>query len=422
MERDEQGRALCAGRPISEILANTGVSTPAYVYDVGAMVREAKALARGFHYHKHMIAYAVKANSAGPVVRALADAGCGAEVGSRGELDLALHSGIAPEAVLFSGVAKTDAELDAAIGTGDWGLCAIQVDGIEEIARINARAAAQGRIARVTLRLNPGIDVDTHAHIATGHDEAKFGIAVGELGDAYRALKSAEQVLFVGMGMHIGSQLTRTDEYLAAADLMFGVIKEYEASGGGKLELLDLGGGFGIDYGDGCPVTPSHFAHGAVEHVQKAGLGDRMIVVEPGRALVGAHGVLVASVVAQKRSFGRSWLIIDAGMNDLLRPALYQAKHRVEPLDRLPRADAPSWRVVGPVCESSDAFGVWPMDEPLPDKVVLRDAGAYGFTMASNYNGRALPTEVFVLPDGHVMVSTIGDARTWTAERVTIGL
>ncbi|HZO13885.1 MAG TPA: hypothetical protein VFB62_11525, partial [Polyangiaceae bacterium] len=111
-----------------------------------------------------------------------------------------------------------------------------------------------------------------------------------------------------------------------------------------------------------------------------------------------------------------------AGMNDLLRPALYQAKHRVEPLDRLPRADAPSWRVVGPVCESSDAFGVWPMDEPLPDKVVLRDAGAYGFTMASNYNGRALPTEVFVLPDGHVMVSTIGDARTWTAERVTIGL
>jgi diaminopimelate decarboxylase len=422
MKRDDQGRALCAGRPIADILAEAGVSTPVYVYDVGAIVAEAQALAAGFHYHQHMIAYAVKANSAGPIVRALADAGCGAEVGSRGELEVAIHSGVAPEAVLFSGVAKSDAEIDAAIGTGDWGICAIQVDCVEEIARLDARAKTLGRVARVTLRINPGIEVDTHAHIATGHDEAKFGIAVGELGEVYAALGRAEQVMLVGLGAHIGSQQMRTDEYLETADVLFEAARAYEAGGGARLELLDLGGGFGIDYGDGPPAPPAQFAHDAVHRVKEAGFGDRLLVVEPGRALVGAHGTLVASVVARKRASGRRWLMIDAGMNDLLRPALYQARHRIEPMDRAPNAAAPAWRVVGPVCESSDDFGSWPFEEPLPEHVVIRDAGAYGFSMASNYNGRALPAEVFVFPSGQMLVSTAGDTQTWAADRVTIGM
>jgi diaminopimelate decarboxylase len=422
MQRDEGGRALAGGRPIAEVLAEAGVPTPVYVYDVGAMVREADALAGGFHFHRHMIAYAIKANSGGPIVRALAESGCGAEVGSRGELEVALNCSVAPEAVLLSGVGKSDADIDAAIGVGDWGICAIQIDAIEEVARIEARARAQSRVARVALRLNPGVEADTHEHIATGHDEAKFGIPIEELGPTYEALRGGEHLLLVGMGCHVGSQLTRTDEYLKAGELLFDAARAYESAGGARLELLDLGGGFGIDYGDGCPVKPADFAHQAVERVKAAGFGDRLLVVEPGRALTGAHGVLVSSVVTRKRASGRDWLVIDAGMNDLLRPALYRARHRIEPLDCSPTTAGSAWHVVGPVCESSDDFGAWPFEEPAPERVVLRDAGAYGFTMASNYNGRGLPAEVFVMPDGRILASQAGDARTWAAERITIGL
>jgi len=247
LSRDEQGRATLAGRPIADILADAGVSTPAYIYDIGAMVAEATALEGGFHFHKHLIAYAVKANSAGPVVRALADAGCGAEVGSLGELKVALNCGIAPEAILFNGVAKTDAELDAAIGVGGWGVMALQLDCVEEVARVDARAKALDKVARISLRLNPNIEVDTHAHIATGHDEAKFGITLDNLPRALDALNGRDNTLLVGLSIHIGSQLTRTDEYLQAADLLFDIVKKYEAGGGHKLELLDLGGGFSID-------------------------------------------------------------------------------------------------------------------------------------------------------------------------------
>jgi diaminopimelate decarboxylase len=413
MERDDSGRALIGGVPVDEVLARAGAPTPAYVYDVAAMAAEARALTAGFGDAPHLVAYAVKANSAGCVVHALAQAGCGAEVGSRGELAVALGVGISPASICFNGVAKSNEEIDAAITAG---LAAIQIDAIEEVARIDARAAALGRKARISLRLNPSIQADTHAHIATGHDDAKFGIAVARLADAFAAVDAAANLTLVGLSSHIGSQLTRTDEYLAAADHLFAIVREREARRGRHLELLDVGGGFGIDYGDGCTARPADFAAGAAERARRAGYGDRTLVVEPGRALVGPHGVLVAGVVTVKRSAAWRWLVIDAGMNDLLRPALYGARHRVQATGGVGGEIA--YRVVGPVCESSCDFGEWRLSDPPPTRVLLRDAGAYGYTMASHYNGRALPAEVFVLSGGEIRMSRAGGVDAWIDDRL----
>ncbi len=401
-----------------------GVPTPAYVYDVDAMVDEARRLVAGFGEAPHVCAFAVKANTAGPIVRALAEAGCGAEVVSGGELAVALACGVPAERVLYSGVGKTTAEIDRAIGAGDSGILALQMESVEEIARVDARAAAVGRRVRVSLRLNPNVVADTHAHVATGHDEAKFGIVREDLRAAYDALARAKHLRLVGLGCHIGSQLTRTEEFEAAAEVLLDVVKRREAEAG-PLELVDFGGGFGIDYGAGCPASPADFARVAVSRLARAGLAGRTIVVEPGRCLVAAHAVLCASVVTEKRAENGRWLVLDAGMNDLLRPALYAALHRIEAVDRPPPAAsdpcAPH-RVVGPVCESSDDFGEHRLGEPAPARVAIRDAGAYGYTMASEYNGRGLPREIFVRGGRIVAVHTPRDADGWAAERASIGL
>jgi diaminopimelate decarboxylase len=367
------------------------------------------------------VAYAVKANTAGPIVRALGRAGCGAEVVSGGELLVALGCDIPASSILFSGVAKTNAEIDLAIGAGDRGILALQLESVEEIPRVAARAKALGRKARVSIRVNPDVDADTHAHIATGHDEAKFGIAIEDLDAAFAAIDAASQQMeLVGIGCHIGSQLTRIDEYVASAEVILGLVVRRRK----PLELVDLGGGFGVDYGPGCPAKPADFARAVTRLVQQSGLGPLRIVVEPGRCLVAPYGVLCASVVMtkQSRSKGvtRRWMMIDAGMNDLIRPALYAAKHRIEPLSTLPPAESAGvgLRVVGPVCESSDDFGEHPFSEPVPRAVVIRDAGAYGFVMASEYNGRGLPVEIF-LSGGRVVAEREGGSReAWAAGRI----
>lgn len=420
LRRDERG-AILGEVPLRDVIEEVG--TPAYVYDLDAMAEGARALAAGFGGAPHLVAYAIKANSAGAIVRALAGAGCGAEVVSGAELSVALACGIAPSRILYSGVGKLDREIDQAIGAGERGICALQLESVEEIARVEARARALGRRARVSLRVNPGVEADTHAHVATGHDEAKFGIAREDLAAAWEAIGRAERVDLVGLSSHVGSQLTNTGEYLAAAEILLAIAALREAAKPG-LEFLDFGGGFGIDYGAGCPVTPADFARAAAALLQRSPLASLRLVVEPGRSLVAAHGALCARVIGTKRSRGadeRRWLIIDAGMNDLLRPALYAAKHRIEDLDRARAASpgAPSWRVVGPVCESSDDFGAHPFEAP-PERVVIRDAGAYGFTMASEYNGRVLPAEVFLSGGKIVSVTRPRGVDAWVAERVRI--
>jgi diaminopimelate decarboxylase len=375
-------------------------------------------LAAGLGPEPSLIAFATKANSAVPVLRALFDEGCGADVVSGAELGLVLKTGLPPEKIVFSGVAKRDDEIDRALQAGSSGIYAIQAESVEELARIGARATALRRRARVSLRINPGIAIDTHAHVATGHDEAKFGIARGDLGQAFAAIDARPAMTLVGVSSHIGSTQTSTGPYEAAARVLFEIARTREGVAG-PLEFVDAGGGFGIDYGGGCAVKPADFGRALAALKKELGASHHRLVVEPGRALVGPFGVLVAAVTQAKvsRSNERRWLMIDAGMNDLLRPALYQARHRIEPLrdSGVPQA---TFRVVGPICESSDDFGFYDLpSSPTASHVVIRDVGAYGFTMASNYNGRSLPAEVFVSGGRVTEVFPRRNDDAWIASR-----
>ncbi len=394
-------------------MARAGLESPVYFYDLDAIAEEARALIAGYGSARHVVAYAVKANSAGSVVRALAAEGTGGDVVSAAELEVTLSCGIPAEKIVMSGVAKTDRELDLAIASR---LLAIQAESVEELYRIAARARALGRQARVAFRLNPGVEIESHAHISTGHDKAKFGIARADVGRAFEAIDSAGGALLaVGLSTHVGSMLTEVAPYLKSAAHVCDVARARRARSP-SLEYVNFGGGFGIDYGSGQGVRPADFARAAVELLNAQGLADLMLVCEPGRSMVGAHGVLVARVVQSKVSAEHRWIMIDAGMNDLLRPALYGAKHRVEPLEREP--SAPAWRVVGPVCESSDDFGEHLLGAQVPEAVVIRDAGAYSFTMASEYNGRALAAEVFVRKGAISNVSPSPGPAAWVERRL----
>jgi diaminopimelate decarboxylase len=411
--RNAQGQACLGETPLSQLLASSGLETPVYFYDLDAIAHEARALIAGYGHTRHVIAYALKANTAGSVVRTLAAEGTGADVVSAAELEVALACGIPANKVVMSGVAKKDAEIDFAIASG---LLAIQAESVEELVRIAARARALGRHARIGFRLNPGVEIDSHAHISTGHDKAKFGIARADVGRAFELVDAASSELTaVGLSTHIGSMLSEVSPYLRSAQHVCEVARIRRADKPG-LEYVSFGGGFGIDYGAGQAAEPADFARQAVELLGREGLSELTLVAEPGRSMVGAHGVLVAKVVQSKVSGENAWVMIDAGMNDLLRPALYGAKHRIEPLEREP--SAPEWRVVGPVCESSDDFGAHPLGPKAPDAVVIRDAGAYSFTMASEYNGRALASEVFVKGGQIVSSSPSPGVAAWIKRRL----
>jgi len=412
--RDEAGELLLGGVRLSELARDPAIGTPAYVYDLDAMVADATELDAAFGARPHLVCYAVKANTAGPIVRAFAARGLGADVVSGPELMVAVACGVPARRIVYSGVAKTDAEIDLAITTG---IGAIQVESVEEVSRVAARARACARSARVSVRINPGLDeIDTHAHVATGHDEAKFGVALPDVPRALDAIAAADELALVGLASHVGSQFTRTNEYVASAAVLFDVARS-TIERGAALEFVDAGGGFGIDYGAGCPVRPADFVRETIALQAARGLDHLTLHIEPGRALVGAHAVLIASVIQPKESADRRWAMIDAGMNDLIRPALYQAVHRIVPLRREGGPYAP-WRVVGPVCESSDDFGEHPLPRPLPRHVALLDAGAYGFTMASRYNGRALPAEVFLSGGAVASVTARKPAEDWVSSRL----
>ncbi|HEX3776060.1 MAG TPA: diaminopimelate decarboxylase [Polyangiaceae bacterium] len=412
--RNAQGHACLGETPLFELLAASGLETPVYFYDLDAIAHEGRELSAGYGSAPHIVAYAVKANSAGSVIRALAAEGTGADVVSGAELEVALGCGIPAHKIVMSGVAKKDGELDFAIASG---IFTIQAESVEELSRIAARARALGRQARIGFRLNPGVEIDSHAHISTGHDRAKFGIARADVARAFEVVDSSNEALVaVGLSAHIGSMLSEVAPYLKSAERVCEVARARRAKKPG-LEYVSFGGGFGIDYGTGQAAKPADFARQAIALRDREGLSDLLLVAEPGRALVGAHGVLIASVVQTKVSGENQWLMIDAGMNDLIRPALYGAKHRIEPIEREP--SLPEWRVVGPVCESSDDFGAHPIGPNAPTLVVVRDVGAYGFTMASEYNGRALASEVFVKGGNIVSRSASPGVAAWVKRRLS---
>ena len=365
--------------------------TPLYVYSRGALIERVERLRRAFEGVPHLLAYSVKANMNLAIVRTFLDHGCGADVTSRGELERALRAGADPSMIVYSGVGKRADEIERALEVG---IRMFNVESLEELITLDARARALGKVAPISFRLNPDVDPETHPKIATGLRSAKFGIPIEDAAKVYAHAESLPNVRVAGVDCHIGSQLTSLGPL---RDAMLRIKNTVLAlrSQGHRIELIDIGGGLGVDYsGHDDPPTPEAYAELALEVL--GGL-DATLVCEPGRVLTAGAGIFVTRALYRKQNADRQFLIVDGGMNDLLRPALYQAEMRIE-TDPLRAGDHAPVDIVGPVCETTDRFAeqrALPNVEP-GDLVVVRDAGAYGFAMASGYNGRPLVAEVMV--------------------------
>jgi diaminopimelate decarboxylase len=376
--------------PVAHIAEAVG--SPFYLYSAGALSARYQAFRQAFAPARPLICFAVKANSNLAVLRLLAAAGAGADVVSEGELRRALAAGVLPERIIFSGVGKTRAELAVAVAAG---IHQINVESVPELRRLGQVAAAAGTTARVALRVNPDIDAMTHAKIATGKKENKFGIDIEEAVDAYELASELPGIEPVGIAVHIGSQLVDLAPFKDAFERVAELVLDLRAAGF-NVRRLDLGGGVGIRYHAENPPEPEAYA--ALVQDAFGGL-DLELALEPGRVLCGPAGLLIARVVYIKEGATRRFVILDAAMNDLIRPALYDAWHDIVPV-RLPQRStlsAPA-DVVGPICESGDTFAV---DRELPpleedDLVALTNAGAYGAVMSSTYNSRLLVPEVMV--------------------------
>ena len=379
----------CDGVPLSVVAAAVG--TPTYVYSAATIRDRLGAWRAGFGAYPHAIHYALKANSNLALVRVVRAAAGLVDANSGGEIDVALRAGYAPGDIVLTGVGKTPAEIEQAVALG---VKAINAESSGELDRIAAVARAQRTTARVALRVNPDIAADSHPHISTGLRTHKFGVAVGEARAIARQASAEGGLAFVGLHVHVGSQMLGLEPLRWAAETVVGLARELRDDHV-TVEHLDLGGGLGIAYDGESVPTADQYAAALIDVVRPSGL---TLVVEPGRAIVGAAGALLASVVDVKPQSGGTWFVVlDAGMSELMRPALYGAYHRivvVEPSD----TDPVACDVVGPICESSDVFGVGRV-LPLPTVgtvVAVLDAGAYGSAMASNYNRHAMPAEVMV--------------------------
>ena len=379
----------CDGVSIESIIASVG--TPAYIYSARAIRDAYRAIDNAFASYPHAIHYALKANSTLSIVRVLKALGSRADANSGGEIEVALRAGFAPREIVFTGVGKTNDELEDAIAH-DVG--AINAESAGELDRIAARAEAAGRIARVALRVNPDIDAQSHPNISTGLKSNKFGVALQDARGIYRDRRNLKSLQFVGVHIHIGSQITTAEPLRRAAAALTTLALELRDDGV-PLEHVDLGGGLGIAYEGRPMITPEEYAAAVLPELRRANIP---VVLEPGRAVVGHSGALIARVVDAKRyPDGRQFAVLDTGMTELMRPALYGSFHRIVPVSPRKTAETP-WDVVGPICESSDVFA---RERSLPDLcvddlVAILDTGAYGAVMASNYNRRLLAPEVLV--------------------------
>lgn len=385
------GELFCEDVPLS-LLAET-LGTPAYVYSAATLRRHARAMQAPFKKRPHLLCYAVKANSNLAILDLLREEGFGFDIVSGGELYRVLKAGADPKTVVFSGVGKTLDEIDEALRAG---ILLFNAESEEELVMIDEVARFRKKRARVGLRINPDVDPKTHKYVATGLRDSKFGIPRSRAREAYRLAKSLPGLDVVGLDCHIGSQLTEIAPFVEAVQRLRILIDELK-SDGVEIRYLDLGGGLGITYSDEAPPDPK--AYGTAINEALGDL-DVTLILEPGRVLVGNAGVLLSSVVLTKEAETKRFVVTDAAMNDLLRPALYEAHHEIEPVDR-PRAKKAAVDVVGPVCESGDFLA---RDRELPelqrgDLVAIRSVGAYGFSMSSNYNSRPRACEVLVEGD-----------------------
>ena len=392
------GELYCEDVPIAEIAREVG--TPVYVYSTATMCRHVAALKDALEgLADPLIAYAVKANPNGAVIATLAKAGLGADVVSGGEYMRAIAAGMPADKIVFSGVGKTEEELRLAL---EGGLYQFSLESLSEAEMLSAVATKMGRTAPVGLRVNPDVGAGGHAKITTGAAENKFGIPIGQAAETYARIAILPGLSVQGVAVHIGSQLTSLEPLERAFGRVGGLIAELR-SAGHDIRVADLGGGLGVPYDPDQPAPPSPDEYGAM--VQRiAGSWDVRLVFEPGRLIVGNAGVLLSRVIRVKPGIRDPFVIVDAAMNDLMRPALYDAWHRIEAVR--PTGSQRTANVVGPVCETGDTFATERrMDEVAAgDLVVFRTAGAYAAAMSSTYNSRPLTPEVLVDGDRWAVV------------------
>lgn len=384
------------------------IGTPFYCYSTATLTRHYQVFAGAFADVPSLVCYAMKANSNQAVIATLAKLGAGADVVSGGELKRARAAGIPPERIMFSGVGKTEAELAMAV---DAGILCVNVESEPELELLSRVAASKGRTAHISVRVNPDIDAKTHHKIATGKSENKFGIPISTAREVYARAAKLPGIKVAGVDMHIGSQITDLDPFGDAFTLLAEFVRTLRADGH-TIEHVDLGGGLGIPYRDDNEPPPLPDAYAAVVKRATRDLDCRLIF-EPGRLLVGNAGILVTRVLFIKQGEAKTFVIVDAAMNDLIRPTLYEAHHEIRPVQE-PAATTPRIRadVVGPVCESGDFLALdRDLPEPEPgDLMAVMSAGAYGAVQAGTYNTRALVPEVLVRDDQWALVRPRLDA------------
>ena len=409
--RYRNGELFAEDVSVQEIAEKHG--TPAYVYSARTFVEHFRKLRDAFAEVEPLICYSIKANSCLSLLKILKDEGSGFDVVSGGEIQRALKVGSDPKTLVFAGVGKTDEEIISGLETG---ILLFNVESEAELLNIDRLAGKLGKEARVALRINPDVDPKTHKHITTGKKESKFGVDLEQAKGIFSRAGKLKNAKITGLHVHIGSQITTPEPYVEALERVAAFLPECEKAGC-KIDTLDIGGGFGIWYKDKAARPASEIAATIIPILKKTGC---KIILEPGRFIVGNAGILITRILYVKESGGKKFVICDAGMNDLLRPVLYSASHRVWPVKTDPAhsgeaPDEEKWSgpgaetdLVGPICETGDVFA---KDRRLPplergDLVAIFSAGAYGQVMASNYNTRPRPCEVMVAG---------GDARVVTA-------
>jgi diaminopimelate decarboxylase len=387
----KDGNLYCEEVPIATIADRVG--TPFYLYSHRTLVRHFKAFDSAFEKVRHLVCYSVKANSNVALLRIFVSLGAGLDVVSGGELFRALKSGVDPKKVVFSGVGKTEQEIEYGLNSG---ILMFNVESPQEMSRIDEIAGRMGTKAPVAIRVNPDIDPKTHPYISTGLRENKFGIDFNRSMEEYILAKGLPNIEIIGVDCHIGSQLIEIQPFVEALRRLKGLVNTLRQRGIG-IQYLDLGGGLGITYKDEVPPHPTEYAEAIVEEVSEL---DYTLIFEPGRVIVGNAGILVSRVLYTKETGEKNFIIVDAGMNDLIRPSLYGSFQGILPVSEEEGEEIVA-DVVGPICESGDFMAKnrrMPKFKP-GDLVAVMSAGAYGFSMSSNYNSRPRVCEVLAKGD-----------------------
>ena len=398
--------------PVKQLAEEFG--TPLYIYSRATLERHWHAFDSALGDHPHLICYAVKANSNIGILNVMAKLGSGFDIVSQGELERVLAAGGEASKVVFSGVAKSRAEIMRALEVG---IRCFNVESVAELHHINQIAGEMGKVAPISLRVNPDVDAHTHPYISTGLKENKFGVSVDEAREVYKLAATLPHVKITGMDCHIGSQLTELQPFLDATDRLIRLMEQLKEDGI-TLKHLDLGGGLGVTYTDETPPHPSDYATALLNKLKD--YEDLEIILEPGRAIAANAGILVAKVQYLKSNESRNFAITDTGMNDMIRPALYEAYMNIIEIDRTLERKKAIYDVVGPVCETSDFLGKQrELAIAEGDYIAQRSAGAYGASMSSNYNSRPRTAEVLV--DGnkaHLIRRRESLSELWALESI----